>query len=642
MKLVLSYLFVLLFLLPTLASALIFDESEIINQKILEIESELKQLPQTSLNLSPWTLGYRSAGYDVSRSIVEITIVFEEPASVDLLVLMPSTYTDDGQELKVFCFPKRFMVERLNADGSSEIVVDHRDADYKIQGIEPQLFFFPSVNIASSLKVTITELSENETWFAKAYGAALGEALVFSGNWNVGLNQEVITSSSAEYSYVWTYEALVDGFSLFSPISRDPQNPNEVPLRIPGAESVELIFDLGKEQRIDECRLWPLVHDLQFNYPPSSGLGFPRGLKVEVADYLDFEDSRIIYENDEIYPVSGSNPIMLRTKPELARYVKLTLDNIVIDYRTRISELALDEIQLFSQGVLLTQGLAPSINREGVSERRLLLLTDGRTTEGVILPQRQWLIDFARRAELERSLSVYASELDLARRQERERVTFVVIVALGLVSILGLMVWLVYLLSKQHWNAVREHIACDIHDDLGANMISVAHSVELVEHSIENVSERQRRLLRRAAKTAHRSAEDTRQIVRLLGRETGGTTWTDNLRDTVKNLLGDIPHSLQFEETRAFNRLKEARRWDLLLFVKEAVNNAIKHSNARHLELSLKRRGRKLCVVIVDDGIGLSGTHLPIRHLESRAKRLKGKLRFESELGGGTRVVLEL
>ncbi len=633
---------VLVIAVPPAAEAIFYSSSTEISERISELESEINSLPQPSVNLAPWTLGYRSEPQHNSAAEIEIALEFQAQAVIDLVVLIPATYTVDGQRLIPCCFPERFKIEAMLPDGSRRIIADHSDADYHVHGIEPQLFQLAEGVEAAGVILTITQLARNETWMSGRYRAALSELLVFSGNCNVALNQAVSANSITNYSYVWTSASLVDGFSLFSPIRRHPQSPNLIPLRISNVDEVEIVFDLGELSPIDEYRFWPLVHDLQFNFPPSSGIGFPLGLAIQVAHLADFSDAQTVFSTSEIYPVAGSNPLMLRTPRHFARFVKMRLSNIVYDYRTGLSELAIDEIQVLNNGQLLSGRVIPALNGAEVADEELQTLTDGQTSEGKIQPLRQWLIDIARRAEQERTLQLLQGQLAITQLQERERVTFMIMVACGLVVIMALLVWLVYLLSEKHWNVMRERIASDIHDDLGANMISVAHNMELLRHSMDNASEGQTRLLNSAISTAHDTAVETRQIVHLLERAEDGSSWTESLNDSVNQQLQGLPFSLQVTDKQAFNRLNAIRHWDLLLFIKEALNNIIKHANATEVEILLTRTAKSLAVIINDNGRGISTAELPVRHLQSRARRLNGTLQINTAPGQGTKIQLVL
>ena len=618
------------------------SDSKSIEQKIQSLEAEITGLPKESLNLTPWTLGYRSEAFEQAKSDISIEMHFGSAFSVDLIALMPAVYTEDGEQLEPFCFPKRFTIERITQNNEYELLIDYSDEDYVIEGIEPQLFYVEDVKAATGLRLRILALNGNRTWVSGEYRAALAELMAFAGLNNVALNQQVTTSSADAYSYIWTPEALTDGFSLHSNVDRDPQDPNRIPLRIRNIDGAVIDFDLGHEHTIDELRLWPLAHTIQFNYTSSSGIGFPRGLKIMAARDPEFRDAVQLLNKEEIYPRTGSNPLMQRVEPTRTRYLRLILDNIVHDYRIGITELAIDEIEVFSAGRLVSGGLTPKLQSQSTENYALAALTDGVTAEGRILPLRRWLQDFTRRAHIERNLARLEQELLVAREVERERAGYLTIAAIGLIVLLLLVFWLIYLMLQRHWASIRENIACDIHDHLGANMMSVAHSLELLQHSQDNVNKKQARIYKGAIQTARESAQDARQIVQFLEQESSSRSWVEQLRENAELIMGGIHLECDFQEVKGFNQMNLSRQWDLMLFIKEALNNCSKHSEATSAQLALLSHAGKLSVVIEDNGQGISDDRLPLKHLVMRAHRLKASFDLKSAPGKGTRIRLQL
>jgi len=76
--------------------------------------------------------------------------------------------------------------------------------------------------------------------------------------------------------------------------------------------------------------------------------------------------------------------------------------------------------------------------------------------------------------------------------------------------------------------------------------------------------------------------------------------------------------------------------------VSEAFSNAVKHSRAEEMRLSIGRRDGSLRIEVVDDGVG--GAHLGsgLRGLADRVDALRGELTIESPPGGGTRILVEV
>ncbi|MCG7860231.1 ATP-binding protein, partial [Flavihumibacter sediminis] len=82
------------------------------------------------------------------------------------------------------------------------------------------------------------------------------------------------------------------------------------------------------------------------------------------------------------------------------------------------------------------------------------------------------------------------------------------------------------------------------------------------------------------------------------------------------------------------------QRKNLYLIFKEAVNNAVKYSEASNLEIEIKRNGNKVVMEIRDDGKGfdqgtvgssnrvsLSGNGL--NNMKNRARELNGEITIQ-------------
>jgi signal transduction histidine kinase len=83
----------------------------------------------------------------------------------------------------------------------------------------------------------------------------------------------------------------------------------------------------------------------------------------------------------------------------------------------------------------------------------------------------------------------------------------------------------------------------------------------------------------------------------------------------------------------------------VLSIIQEALANIIRHSRARQAEISIKYREERMQVSIQDYGIGLSkktDTGFGLRNMRDRARLLGGTLEIESDIGKGTRVILEI
>ncbi len=79
--------------------------------------------------------------------------------------------------------------------------------------------------------------------------------------------------------------------------------------------------------------------------------------------------------------------------------------------------------------------------------------------------------------------------------------------------------------------------------------------------------------------------------------------------------------------------------------VQEMLANALKHSNAKQIEVRLNITVETLCISVRDDGIGFQASHdsegIGILMLRDRAERMGGVFRIYPLSGGGTEAVIE-
>lgn len=85
---------------------------------------------------------------------------------------------------------------------------------------------------------------------------------------------------------------------------------------------------------------------------------------------------------------------------------------------------------------------------------------------------------------------------------------------------------------------------------------------------------------------------------------------------------------------------------DVLQIVREGVSNALRHSAATSIEVSVSADDRSLLLVIADNGHGFDVANAPwglgLTNMRTRTKRAGGTLDIESDHGGGTSVVARI
>ncbi len=196
---------------------------------------------------------------------------------------------------------------------------------------------------------------------------------------------------------------------------------------------------------------------------------------------------------------------------------------------------------------------------------------------------------------------------------------------------------------------LRVRLAADLHDELATNLSSIAMFGEILQkpQDVDDITKSQ--LLDRMTTLARESVGSVREII-----------WTiDSKPEKLYNLLMRFKDMIQAscraknialhfttpskEELGGMTQNPEVRK-ELWFILKEAVNNAMKHSKCSTLNIDVTLQGRSVCVIIVDNGCGfdLSGSFKGkgLGTMRMRAGKLRGSFDISSTPGEGTTITL--
>jgi len=184
----------------------------------------------------------------------------------------------------------------------------------------------------------------------------------------------------------------------------------------------------------------------------------------------------------------------------------------------------------------------------------------------------------------------------------------------------------------------RRRIASDLHDDLGAQLLTI---VQASQRGSEP---------ERIAGMARQALDEMRLSVR--GLTSGAAAAQDALADwrseTVTRLAdAGVAASWEAQEPPAGLILPSRTHVQLTRILREAVSNAIRHSGCTRCTVRVALAPGELQLEVEDDGRGLQvptgRTHgLGLPNIERRVRNLGGEHRFEAPAGGGTRLRVQV
>ncbi|TVP48104.1 MAG: histidine kinase [Mongoliibacter sp.] len=251
--------------------------------------------------------------------------------------------------------------------------------------------------------------------------------------------------------------------------------------------------------------------------------------------------------------------------------------------------------------------------------------------------------------ENEISLLKTEQELDraeLAKRKAKQNLTIVIFSFLILIA--GILVNKYRIVGRTkrllEVEKLRNSIARDLHDDLGSTLSSI--------HILSQMA-----LQKEGTPDKNLFSKINNQTANMMDKLSDIVWSIHPNNDTLEQLLSKMQEfvaeilepkgiTYQFEigEGAAHIKLDLEKRRNLFLIFKEALNNAAKYAESKHLDIKLKMEGGKLNLLIKDDGKGFDQEHIKkgngLFNMQQRASMMGGNMVIESFPNMGTTIQL--
>lgn len=199
---------------------------------------------------------------------------------------------------------------------------------------------------------------------------------------------------------------------------------------------------------------------------------------------------------------------------------------------------------------------------------------------------------------------------------------------------------------KHALEAERSRIARDLHDDLGSSLTEIS--------VLANTGQRPQQAEASQANLFHTIADKARSLIAALDvivwavdpEDNSLQSLADYMTGHAEDFFSHTAIACRFKVPVAFPHITlDGRvRHDLLLAVKEALNNVVRHAEATEVEFRMAVDQATLSIDVVDNGKGFAGGGHGhgLKNLPARLLKLGGNCEVESRVGGGTTVKIRL
>ncbi|MER5548194.1 GAF domain-containing sensor histidine kinase [Streptomyces sp. NPDC002589] len=195
----------------------------------------------------------------------------------------------------------------------------------------------------------------------------------------------------------------------------------------------------------------------------------------------------------------------------------------------------------------------------------------------------------------------------------------------------------------------RSRLAHELHDAVSQKLFSLRLTAQAAAALVDRDPARAKGELHQVAALAAEAADELRAAVvelRPAALDEDGLIAT--LRTQTQVL--DRAHTARVTfASNGFRALPAAQEEALLRVAQEALHNALRHSGAAHVDVSMGRRGNAAVLRVTDDGGGFdptavrrAGRHLGLVSMRDRASGVGGTLTVDSVPGKGTTIEMEV
>jgi len=180
---------------------------------------------------------------------------------------------------------------------------------------------------------------------------------------------------------------------------------------------------------------------------------------------------------------------------------------------------------------------------------------------------------------------------------------------------------------------LRTKIAADLHDMIGSGLTEISILSEVVNRNLDQTSEKVSKNLLQISDISRSLVDSMSDIVWLVNPQKD--TLFDliiRLKDSYTEMLSGAGIAFKTGDLRPLERiaLPMEYRHNIYLILKEGINNSIKHSGSQEISLDVRVSGKKLELILRDDGRGFNPkankSSNGLNNMQRRAQKIGGTL----------------
>lgn len=195
----------------------------------------------------------------------------------------------------------------------------------------------------------------------------------------------------------------------------------------------------------------------------------------------------------------------------------------------------------------------------------------------------------------------------------------------------------------------KKAIAKALHDEIGSTAVILTALLGIVKASVKKGDQKQ--ALTDIAKLDGQIKESIERVKNIVVSLRPPTLENDGalggaIREMLENVSSyiHIPHTFEYKPITGESGVSDSIKILLYRIVQEALNNIVKHANAKHIYVLLEREYGEVRLVVEDDGVGFTPSkqysirHVGLLAMKDGVELVGGTISIKSAPGKGTRI----
>ena len=190
----------------------------------------------------------------------------------------------------------------------------------------------------------------------------------------------------------------------------------------------------------------------------------------------------------------------------------------------------------------------------------------------------------------------------------------------------------------------RHAFTADLHDDIGASLSSLQINSAIATQVFEHNPQQAKELLLKVENQSQQLSEKIGDFIwSMKPQQDEFMTLSSRIKTYTSEILEATPiiYNLSLDPSLDMVVTDFSLRKNILLIVKEALNNAAKYSKAQNISIQVKIETKQVVLLIGDDGLGMAENHKPgngLQNMKKRTEEMGGIFQMKSTPGQGVSI----